>query len=269
MEHITQTTQRVYTICRRAESHKDNCEDSFFTLDHKSMFICGVFDGCSTGVNSHFASALLAECMRKAFDSSYKIGAVLYELNSYDPSGLMEFIDSCMMMASLQFNSIRVALSLPELNCLSTACIAVYHKESKKLFYKFLGDGSIFYRNSAKTPILHASRVQFEGNAPDYLAYHLNTPDLLQWIEKQEGRCIDDITDFCLCTDGIDSGRYIVKPETGIVNEQKAPIHYLLQDTYLSASVKMLQRKVNILKTTHHYIFDDDLTIIRYENGTD
>ena len=63
---------RIHTLLKRGFSHKDFCEDFLLckALDEKYL-LAGVFDGCSSGVDSHFASALFAKIVKNVATELY------------------------------------------------------------------------------------------------------------------------------------------------------------------------------------------------------
>lgn len=246
----------IYSMSRRATGHRDNCEDAHFTLDFPSMLMFGAFDGCSTGKDTYFASALLARCCKRVFIEHHEMSKGLYNMDSF--GGIDgDTINSLLTYALLSFRQTAVLLNLKEEEMLATAVIGIYKKKSRQLLYKFLGDGSIYWIEDEIK--LRNKTIHFPKNIPDYPAYHFND-SLMQWITAQPGDTINHVGEFSVCTDGIDSTRF--HKQGVFINQERVEI-YLLQNQELAASAKMLQRKVNIL-SQQGVEFDDDLTILRY-----
>lgn len=238
----------IYSVSRRADSHRDNCEDTHFVLDYPDIVIMGVFDGCSTGINSHFASGLLCKCIKSGFEASKHLD----RLNDIGVFSLS------LAMSCMQFFGSSKRLGLSEIEMLSTAIVSTYYKGHKKLVVRMLGDGIIGNVNSHNSALQVYSK-KYEGNAPDYIAYHndLDLISLLKWIEDQTIKEYWTAENFSICSDGLDSIRPVRDDKT-----REEAIEFLLKDDSLKASKAMLQRKLNIL--SHNYSFDDDITIIRH-----
>ena len=57
----------IKELVRRGTNHKNFCEDSVYHLEYGNIVDLAVFDGCSTGIKSHFASELMYKIFRKSF----------------------------------------------------------------------------------------------------------------------------------------------------------------------------------------------------------
>lgn len=246
-----------YAISRKADTHSDYCEDSHFILEHEHSIIFGAFDGCSTGINSHFASALLSKCVSNSFVAvDHKLGGAI---NHPDMPLTGKLFNSMISEACCNFQSLTNLLHMDPMEQLSTAVIGVFGKKNKTLLVKMLGDGNIwveFNDGSAEYTTRH-----FPGNAPDYLGYHTNGSNyhVGEWVHIQPLEKFDDVKAFSIGTDGVES----IRPVSGLITQEDA-IDFLVHDLTLKPSKAMLARKLNILKNTKGCAFDDDITILRY-----
>lgn len=251
----------IYAVSRRGDSHHDNCEDSNFFLDFPAFIVAGVFDGCSTGINSHMASAMLAASMKKSFERDYELGKLLYEMDVPDSSYVNKSFISAIINGAHIFKSCVASLGLSELETLSTAIVVLYHKKEKRLYVKMLGDGymyTIIRAPGSSNTRMYDYTKEYPGNAPVYLGYHLD--NIMGYVLNETYQVIDNIEEFSICTDGIDS----LRPMLPGKSKQEAK-EYLLQDESIKNSKAMLSRKLNLLKK-EGFAFDDDISVIRYHS---
>lgn len=237
----------------RADSHKDFCEDAYHYSERDGWIICGVFDGCSDSINSHFASQLHSYAFRGVMDEYWTQNIQSFNKSSFTTEEMMRSF-SCLMTTSVI--CVVDALRITKLENLSTAVLAMYDKRRKYLMVKFLGDGVVRVNN-----VMH--RVDSGvTNEPHYVGY-FDRDDLddVDEILKDEGQypfmTFTNVDSFSVCTDGIDAIKHPHRPLEEVH-------HYLLEDNTLNQSAAMLRRKLNILKK-EGAILSDDLTIIRYE----
>ena len=52
-------------VTRRGRSHVQRCEDESLVFSYNQIGVIIVFDGCSTGTDSYFASGLFAKIFKK------------------------------------------------------------------------------------------------------------------------------------------------------------------------------------------------------------
>lgn len=234
----------MWSGIRKGDSHKNNCEDSLFLLDLPNLIIGGVFDGCSSGINSHVASGMLSASFKNSFSSWYSLlkGSTFDNLTK-------EQIDSPIKNAMRDYHLACSVLGFSELECLSTAIIFLYHKRNKILLYYTFGDGFVIYNDNI-------CRITSQDNAPDYIAYHFKDTDIQPYIDKNY-YTITNVNSFCIATDGLDAITHVTGEEVDVID-------FLCYNKMLSSSNAMITRKFNMLAHTHS--FDDDISIIRYDS---
>lgn len=205
------------------------CEDTVHVKETEEVITGGVFDGCSTGINSHWASQTIA-----------------YTFAQYaTPTTCLS-----VRMAWRELQMIKLNLNLTPKHFESTCMIFRYHKPTKTLKLRIFGDGYYFING-----------VEYEvdqNNLVDYLGDHLNdTPEQFkQFLEKYPEIRYDNVTSFQICSDGIkrvERSQFAEKTEI-------EPMALLLHPP---TSSNYLQRQWNILKNNHFYL-TDDLSIISY-----
>ena len=217
-------------LCVRA-THKNQCEDAVFVKETASSVFGVVCDGCSTGINSHFASQLLCYIVEKV-----KIDEL--RLTSTDVIS-----DICW-----KFKWTKEVTQLSEMHLLTTGLFFHYDKKKEELSIRVFGDG-YYYINGVEYCI-------DQNNTPDYLAYHLNNVDYLDYMFKNPEFIHENVKSFQICTDGIKSFQI-----SQFESSDKNPSILLESPT----SENYLKRMFNIL-TKNKWTIADDLSIISYTN---
>ena len=64
----------IYSTIRIGDYHQNNCEDHLYINEYgKNMILCAVMDGCTTALESHFASTLVGKILKKiCIEKGYK-----------------------------------------------------------------------------------------------------------------------------------------------------------------------------------------------------
>lgn len=233
----------ISTVSRRGSSHSDWNEDNFYYKQFDHSIIGGVFDGCSSGKDSYFASKLFANMYKKTIDDLQE-----------DEVDIMNF-PTVISSFFKNINNAINALGLSIDETLSTAVLFVYESDSNNLFVKFFGDG-VVYVNNQRLEIFSND----EDNKPDYIGYSLNKilkeNNFINYWEAKKSIAVNT-KDFSISTDGIFSFKKMDENKPDFLYES-----YLVQDDFLYKNPASLKRKLNIIKNKgyDHY---DDLTIIR------
>lgn len=237
-----------YILNKRADTHPDFCEDAFFYTERDGWVIAAVFDGCSSGINSHSASQLHSYLMRSSLKYMWTAWYQIMSTGDYSPTDVISLL-CARMWAGLQ-EAIET-VSLEGLEVLSTIVVAMYHVRRRYLIVKFIGDGALLVNG-----VMH--RIESEGNAPRYLSYLTKEEAHPAGIDDNYPKFVyTNVDRWSIMTDGIDQMKHPHKSLEECIN-------YLLEDKTLMPSEAMLKRKMNILHK-EGMILNDDLTIIRYE----
>lgn len=240
-----------YVLNKRADTHPDFCEDAFFYTERDGWVIAAVFDGCSSGINSHSASQLHSYLMRATLECSWVGWYQLMNVAEYDPKKVINRL-CAEMWYGLQ-ETIQTVM-LEELEVLSTIVVAMYHVRRKYLVVKFIGDGAVSINGTIQ-------RMESIDNAPRYLSYLTKEEATHEAIGySYPGFVYTNVDRWSIMTDGIDAMKHPHKSLEECIN-------YLLEDNSLRPSEAMLKRKMNILHK-EGMVLNDDLTIIRYESAT-
>ncbi|MEN8119350.1 MAG: protein phosphatase 2C domain-containing protein [Bacteroidota bacterium] len=239
----------VHKYVKRGLNHANYCEDFILheTVGEKYELF-GVFDGCSSGKDSHFASSFIAKVIRSEFlNMDVKNGEIPKKLQKK------------LLYRSVQkIKELKSKLLLDIDDLLSTIILFIYDKMNDCGHIVVVGDGFVSI-NGQQNSI-------DQNNMPDYLAYHLdkiNDEDkFLNWY-KQHTKVfsVDKLLDVSISTDGVES---FVKKNVSVESEAVLdPGNYLLSDDFLIINKAMLGRKCNILERKYGLVNGDDLGIIR------
>ncbi|HAO06873.1 MAG TPA: stage II sporulation protein E (SpoIIE) [Chryseobacterium sp.] len=239
----------IYSVLQIGDYHINHCEDFLITKKIGSnKILCAVMDGCSTAMESQFASALFGKILRKiCIEKGYK---ELYEPDkNSDPE---EDLKAVLKDLFKELTTVKNHLLLDEKELLTTLIILLYDTKKDEGIIMCIGDGFISVNGKA---------TEFErDNKPDYLAYHLKENFEEFYFNQTQKIRFSKLEDVSIATDGISSFIPIKKTDH---NEKINPKDYLLYDKSNVESEEMLSLKLK--KLEHHYGMKptDDLAIIR------
>lgn len=240
---------KTYSVVRKGELHPVYCEDFLIsTYVGESYYLGAVLDGCSSGEDSHFASALMGKLLKKIGKDISQQESLLRQSTPLNAESI-----AMMMLKKLfwELRDTRKHLGLTNTELLSTLILLVYDETLKQAYIIAIGDGVIAIDGE-----IHEID---QDNMPDYMAYHLNH-SFDQWYKKQEHIYrVDQPTEISISTDGIDTFRSHKTDNPA----DFSPIDFLLLDSSLENTQNMLTRKTNILQKKYGYLPADDISIIR------
>ena len=220
----------MLSILNQRGGNHNSCEDSVFVKETDTVIYGGVFDGCSSGENSHWASQTFAYMFKSLFrDFQSLTNAVIYE-------------------AVKELNKVVHILEIdPNTQLLSTCLLFRYNKKNRTLDLRCFGDG-VYYINDVEYVI-------DQGNIPDYLGYRLNYDVLIDFLDAYPVVRHENVDRFIICSDGIQA----------IHENQYEPASVKWEELLLAppASENYLKRMGNILKNKK-FTLSDDLTIVSY-----
>ncbi|AYZ10957.1 hypothetical protein EGY05_02940 [Chryseobacterium arthrosphaerae] len=240
---------KTYSSLQIGDYHTLHCEDDLLIKKiNADKIVCAVMDGCSTAMDSHFASTLFAKILRKVIvEAGYK---ELYEkkVQRNVEEELKEIVRS--VFKELLF--IKNHLMLNEKELLTTLIILIYNRTADKGIVLAIGDGVV---------CINGKITEFDrDNKPDYLAYHLHE-DFDHWYDSlQQKISFDRMEDISIATDGILSFSKIKKTDfDGIIN----CMEYLMITPSDDNTEEMLNKKIKTLEHQYGVKPTDDLAIIR------
>lgn len=239
----------VYSTLQIGDYHFNHCEDDLLIKKIGSdKIVCAVMDGCSTAMDSHFASTLIRKILRKIIiENGYK---ALYEKENKHclETELKEIIKG--LFNELKF--VKNHLLMDEKEILATAIILVYDHAKDEGIIMAIGDGVV---------CINGNITEFDrDNKPDYLAYHLHE-DFEDWFSTQSQKIFfDHLDDISIATDGILTFSKIKKTNSEeLINFAE----YLMINCENSDTEDMLNRKLKQLEYQYGVKPTDDLAIIR------
>lgn len=234
----------IHKLIIRGYDHPLFCEDFAFVKKHDNLVFSGIFDGCSTGQDSHFASSLFAKIFLnniEKINTKNPLDAMMRQLLHYSIKDILQ---------------IKGLLNLHIEDLLTTIVIMIFNTGTNEANIVFVGDG--FAMIDGEKIIID------QNNQPDYLAYHIENlqrkDNFVEWYERLKTKFIFEvINDISICSDGIQSFTKNSESPDEAIN----PVEYLLDDTFLIKNKTMLSRKCNILRTKFNIVPLDDLSIVR------
>lgn len=253
------TTQEVIVqdLLKRGSDHHNFCQDALARVNTERFFYMAVFDGCSDGRDSHFASALFG----KVFVDVINTLIVSLDETSNSLEKKSKFI---IFQIARKLNETRHVLHLNTNEMLSTIVMAIVDKELKESLICVFGDG--FFSVNGKHTVVKNTRFlnQSEGeNKPDYIAYDLHKiqkySDFEIWFDsKSEIHKFENVDDISIASDGISTFRSSERDSD--INEV---YDYLSVDDKFLTNTIMLYKKYNLLQSTFKLINTDDISMIR------
>jgi hypothetical protein len=244
---------KIHSILKRGELHKTFCEDFLFTQTiHDRYFVGAIFDGCSGGKDSHFASTLSAKILQKIVrNMDFK----------NEPADIYVMGKQILFSYVKEMQNCKNQLQLSTDEMLATCLFLITDDQNSCAHVWVCGDGLISI-NGSITEIN-------QNNKPDYPAYYLdeivNQERFDQWIDFNVKHFnISNFVDLTIASDGILT---FVRDTTFHPDNQTSitfdPIRYLCEDKFLENNQAMFARKCNLLRTKYGLINNDDLSIIR------
>ncbi len=247
----------LHKVLRRGSDHPDFCQDFYGIGETPNFLYCAIFDGCSGGKDSHFASTLFGKAFNDVLKNMYEV------LDNNDT--IIEYKAKFLTyMISRKISEVKQVLHLDILELLSTVVLCTINKNTRECLITAFGDG-FFYVDGTEVMIKNTRFVNKENgdNMPDYLVYDLaNIESYIEfeaWFNnKSEIHKFKNVNNVSIASDGIATFKSF-KQCSDIIN----PIDFLVKDEGFMDTKNMLERKYNILQNKYCLINTDDLSVIR------
>ncbi|MFK7904634.1 MAG: protein phosphatase 2C domain-containing protein [Chitinophagales bacterium] len=232
-----------------------NQNEDYLTVNEigNKRFLMAVMDGCTMGIDSHFASTLIGKLLKKiAKEMDYKAFVEKKE------DELEILLKKVMQVLFDALQKLQYQLDLKREELLSTLILGVVDLEARNAEILTIGDGLVCCN--------HQEFEYEQDNHPDYLGYHLGV-DFEVWYGSQKQRLsLESIEDLSIVTDGIftfkrfDEGEYEELEAASVMD-------FLLKDKTWSDSQSMLQKKMRFMEKNYGLKPTDDLAIVRLVLG--
>jgi serine/threonine protein phosphatase PrpC len=241
---------KVDTLLKRGHIHTEFCEDAVYhTAVSEQWMIGAVFDGCSSGKESYFASSLTKKLLKKACKTLPYLAKIQPELSIINQTAkyIGEFILS-QVFSDLKTISNRYLLE--EIELLSTLLLTVINKKEKQAWINVSGDGVICVNNKITTIDQH--------NMPDYVTYHLDK-SFENWL-SQHTKSYEflNVQSLGISTDGINK---FISHSGEFSNKMNTAEQLLIQET---DGFNSLSNAFSQLTANHQLIPYDDIGIVRF-----
>lgn len=241
---------KIRTALQIGDYHTNHCEDYLFTGKIGSdKLLCAVMDGCTTAIDSHFASTLVGKILRKiAIEKGYE---ELYNSHNLS-SDINDTLKAVLRELFKELVIVKNQLMLERNELLTTLIILLADTKANAGIVLVVGDGLVS---------INGQVTEFDqDNKPDYLGFHL-TEDFDTWYDNQTHKIIfEDIQDISIATDGIFSFEKIKKVED---ESNVNAVNFLVQDASGIENDEILELKLKTLEHQYGLKPTDDLAIIR------
>lgn len=253
----------LHKVLRRGSDHADFCEDFFAIGETPNFLYSAIFDGCSGGKESHFASTLFAKSFNDVIQNLYDM------LDAQSVNDVEKHSKFLLYMISRKVSEVKKVLHLDVLELLSTVILCTINKNTKECLVVAFGDG-FFYVDGTEVMIKNTRFVNKENgdNMPDYLIYDIEGieayGDFDMWFNsKSEVHKFENVNNVSIASDGIGTFKKFKETDNNV-----NPIDFLVKDEGLIDTVNMLERKYNILRNQYCLVNTDDLSLIRIKLGS-
>lgn len=243
---------KIYSVIQIGDYHFNNCEDALYIGKFgKDKLICAVMDGCTTAIDSQFASLLVGKIVKKIIiEKGYK------DLVDKSESTLTleQHLKSILRDLFSELKIIKNQLLLETKELLTTLIIMIVDKSSNQGIVLTIGDGFVN---------INGKVTEYEqDNKPDYLGFHISE-DFEKFYSLQNQKiAFDTINDISIATDGIFSFTKVQKS-----TEEIDVIDFLAQNKEGNETEDMLNLKLKILKNDFGLKPTDDFSMIRILNS--
>ncbi|MFH7012799.1 protein phosphatase 2C domain-containing protein [Flavobacterium sp. FlaQc-52] len=239
----------IYSTIRIGDYHQNNCEDHLYINEYgKNMILCAVMDGCTTALESHFASTLVGKILKKiCIEKGYKDFVDPESLDDIDES-----LKSILKNLLVELKNIKNALMLDTKELLTTMLIMLINKKSEEGVILAIGDGFA---------IVNGKKYEFDqDNKPDYLGFHLSEDFEKLYDSLEQKIKFNKVHDISIATDGIFTFEKL-KPAKS--EEVIDTIDFLTIENTDQGKGEMLHLKLKKLEHNYGLVPTDDLSIIR------
>ena len=205
-------------------------------------------DGCTTALESHFASTLVGKILKKiCIEKGYK--DFIEPDNVYN---LEESLKSILKDLLVELKNIKNILMLDSKELLTTVIIMLINKKSEQGLILAIGDG---FAN------VNGKKHEFDqNNKPDYLGFQLSEDFERLYDSLEQKIKFNKLSDVSIATDGIFTFEKL-KPSKS--KEEIDAIDFLTVESIDHQKSEMLNLKLKKLENTYGLVPTDVFAIVR------
>ena len=229
--------------------HPVYCEDFVAVAEiSPGKWVAGVFDGCTMGTESHFASALAGKVLRKV---AKEMGYQFFAQPELEAQPLDALGKTFLEQYRQQFRTTASELHLAKEEQLTTVVLAVVDTHAHAVWGICSGDGLVFTSSGLQE--------YDSGNVPNYMAYHWGK-SFEEWLEGHvHVFAYSDVRELTLSTDGVLAFERLDKS----LPEREVDVVEFLLGGDVWGSSKTLQKRIGQLEEEYGLIATDDLGVVR------
>jgi hypothetical protein len=220
---------------RRGRAHTQRCEDESLVFFYNQIAVLSVFDGCSDGDDSYFASGLFAKILKKIAIQN-KVYFESLDENSDLESVMYTIMDWFFNELKYSFDYLKLTIK----EALSTIAVSVVNIKTKNSYSVIIGDGSVYVDGMMNS-------IKPKDNAPDYITYYLTSTFFNIWNNNVYKYSFKIKNTIAVLTDGIDSFKDYNENRYLNSDEKKEVIYQFFESGYLLDNKIGLARICNIL----------------------
>lgn len=241
---------RIYSSLQIGDYHQNNCEDHLFIGKYgKNNIVCAVMDGCTTALESQFASLLVGKILKKiCLEKGYK---EFVEKNNapLSPEQNLKLVFQDLLN---ELKIIKNQLMIDEKELLTTLIILLFDEKQQKGIVLAIGDGFVN---------INGKVTEFEqDNKPDYLGFHLSEDFQTFYSSQKQKIEFNSLEDISIATDGIFTFEKLLAAKS---KEKFDVIQFLTIDKTNSEKDNMFSFKLKKLENEFGLKPTDDFSIIR------
>lgn len=245
---------QFYKNLQLGQFHPIYCEDFLFAQHiSQQWFVAAVFDGCSSGRDSHFASALLG----KSLGAICKQLPYLHQMHPHldlETIHIEELSNFILLQLFEQYQYQQNKLLLETIDLVSTCILLVYNQHQLEAQISLSGDGVFAINQNIE--------IIDQNDRPNYMAYHLHKKSI-DWLEQE---CLhyrfSHVKDVAIATDGVLSFAQTAREKEDYIQASD----YLLCDNQFQQQENMLDKKCIRLDRNYGQKPNDDVAIVRVIN---
>lgn len=210
-------------------------------------------DGCTMGVDSHFASTMVGKMLRKIcrqFDylEFYQSELSTLSLEQYSKIIFQELFKELKLC--------RNQLLLDKRELLTTLVFSIFDTATSTGFIMAVGDGLIS---------INGEITEFDqDNKPDYVGFHLDE-NFEDWYLAQKQKIkLDSVEDVSIATDGILTFTRILETKTPEIID---PISFMVSEPITVVDEETLNKRLKTIEHVYGLKPSDDFAMIRIVNN--